>query len=160
MDKVRMILSVVVVILLVISVRNCRRPTVRDVFEQVDTVVVRDTVRDTITVPRKVYVARIDTCWLHAAADTVYVSDTVRVFVPIERKEYATEEYRAVVEGWHPALVEMEVYPKTKTVTQYMTRETVRKTRWGIGVQAGYGISDRGMSPYIGLGINYNILTW
>ena len=160
MDKVRMILSVVVVILLVISVRNCRRPTVRDVFEQVDTVVVRDTVRDTITVPRKVYVARIDTCWLHAAADTVYVSDTVRVFVPIERKEYATEEYRAVVEGWHPTLVEMEVYPKTKMVTRYITRETVRKTRWGIGVQAGYGISDRGVSPYIGLGINYNILTW
>jgi len=130
-----------------------------------DTVIRVDTIRDTVPVPRKVYVARIDTCWLRPAVHTVYVSDTVRVLVPIERKEYETEEYRAVVEGWHPTLVEMEVYPKTKTVTRYMTRETVRKTRWGIGVQAGYGVGAwDGKSRLVHVlfwhRIQYDLLVW
>lgn len=127
-----------------------------------DTVIRVDTIRDTVPVPQKVYATRIDTCWLRSAADTVYVSDTVRVLVPIERREYATEEYRAVVEGWHPSLVEMEVYPRTRTVTRYMTRKAVRKTRWGIGVQVGYGIGPGAgrCSPYVGVGVQYALVRW
>ena len=130
-----------------------------------DTVIRVDTIRDTVPVSQKVYAARIDTCWLRSAADTVYVSDTVRVLVPIERREYATEEYRAVVEGWHPSLVEMEVYPKTKTVTRCMTRETVRKTRWGIGIQAGYWVgtwNGKSMPVHVlfRYRIQYDLLVW
>lgn len=125
-----------------------------------DTVLRVDTLRDTLLVPQRVYVTRVDTCWLPRAADTVYVSDTVPVLVPIERKEYATAEYRAVVEGWRPSLVEMEVYPRTQTVTQYRTRETIRKTRWGIGLQIGYGVCESRMTPYLGLGVQYNIVGW
>ena len=125
-----------------------------------DTVLRIDTLRDTVLVPRRVYVTRVDTCWLPRAADTVYVSDTVPVLVPIERKEYATEEYRAVVEGWRPSLVEMEVYPRTQTVTKYLTRETIRKSRWGIGLQVGYGVSESRLAPYLGVGVQYNIVSW
>ncbi len=125
-----------------------------------DTVIRVDTIRDTVPVPQKVYVARIDTCWMPRAADTVYVSDTVPVLVPVERKEYATAEYRAVVEGWRPSLVEMEVYPRTQTVTKYLTRETIRKTRWGIGLQVGYGVCESRMTPYLGVGVQYNIFSW
>ena len=51
--------------------------------------------------------------------------------------------------------------------TEYITKEikTVTKPkRWGIGLQAGYGVSFSNKqikaTPYIGIGISYNILTW
>lgn len=32
--------------------------------------------------------------------------------------------------------------------------------RWGIGVQAGIGLTPNKVEPYIGIGIHYNILSW
>ena len=145
-----------------------------------DTVLRVDTVRDTVPVPRNVYVTRVDTVWIAAdalvplAAETEGPGDTVpaptscpagqgaRLLLPVERRIYRTNEYRAVVEGWRPSLVEMEVYPRTRTVTRYMTRETVRKTRWGIGVQVGYGIGPGAgrCSPYVGVGVQYALVRW
>lgn len=32
--------------------------------------------------------------------------------------------------------------------------------RWGIGVTAGYGITKSSLSPYVGIGISYNLIQW
>jgi hypothetical protein len=92
------------------------------------------------------------------------VRDTVRVEVkvPVERKVYETENYRAVVEGFRPTLVEMEVYRNIPIITRETTLAPARPKpgRWGVGIQAGYGLTTLGPAPYIGIGIQYSIITW
>lgn len=121
-----------------------------------DTVVRVDTLRDTVLVPQRVYVSRIDTCMMEVPGDTVRVP----VIVPIERKEYKTEDYRALIEGYRPSLVSMEVYPKTKIITQTQIRTVTKKTRWGIGPQIGYGFNGREWMPYVGIGVQYNLFAF
>lgn len=137
--------------------------TGRRVVEHVSPGVKADTVirKDTVThmTPMPILTTIIDTV-LVAYPDTVTIHDTVYIQLPIERKEYAGEEYRAVVSGYRPSLDLIEVFPETKMVTGTVYTPT-KKSRWAIGIQAGYGVTIRdgtvAMSPYIGLGISYNI---
>lgn len=126
-----------------------------------DTTVIHDTVR--IDRPVAKLVRTTDTVLIFAT-DTVRVSDTLYVRVPIETKTYADSTFRAQVSGYRPALDWIEVYPRTVTITETATREVTKKTRWGIGVQVGYGaaLSNKQvvLSPYIGVGVSYNILRW
>lgn len=101
---------------------------------------------------------------LFAPADTVWrtrtVVDSVEVEVAMERGTYQDSTYRAQVSGpaigeLRPSLDWIEVYNRTTTTTV-----AKKPSRWGIGVQAGYGISREGLSPYIGVGVQYNIITF
>lgn len=49
-------------------------------------------------------------------------------------------------------------YSVTKVQRNYINLPKQKK--FGLGVNAGYGISKSGLSPYIGLGVNYNILNF
>lgn len=49
-------------------------------------------------------------------------------------------------------------YSITKSQRSYINLPKQKK--WGIGVNAGYGISKSGLSPYIGLGVNYNLINF
>ncbi len=91
--------------------------SVENIETRTDTVVVREVVRDTVLVPVKSYVVRTE-----IVRDTTHVE----VEVPIERKEYKTDDYRAVVEGFRPSLVEMEVYRQTQLVTKTIAPKNKR----------------------------------
>ncbi len=134
-------------------------PTV-SILERVDTVFVRDTIRDTVRIPQTRYVVRIDTVRLQVAGDTVYIDAQI----PIERKEYQTDDYKAVIEGWRPELIAMEVYRQTWFIDRVQTVSVPDRRRWGLGIQAGYGASIRGGKivgvPYIGIGAQYNLIIW
>ncbi len=135
--------------------RGCGDRATTHTTTRIDTVFVRDTLRDTVLVPKIRLSVRTDTVFLNAPGDTVQIG----VEVPVERKVYQTADYRAVVEGFRPALVGMELYRNTAIIT----KETIRappRTRWGIGVQAGYGITPKGTLPYLGIGIQYNLVMW
>ncbi len=119
---------------------------------RVDTIFVRDTLRDTVLVPVERFVVRVDTVIVPAARDTV----RVEVALPVERAVYSTADYRAVVEGFRPSLIELEIYRNTARIT----KETIRAPpprRWSVGLQAGYGITPRGFAPYLGVGIQYRL---
>ena len=128
---------------------------------RLDTLVVRDTVRE----PLPVYVENevIDTVFV-PLTDTVTVSDTVYVRLPREQRVYRDTDYAAWVSGFLPSLDSIEVYPVTRYVTKTVTRTEDSRRRWGVGIQAGYGIGMNGGKvtgvPYIGVGISYNILTF
>lgn len=123
-----------------------------------DTLVIRDTVRERYPV----YVERMVTdTMLVALTDTVRVSDTVYVCLPREQKRYADTNYVAWVSGYRPRLDSIEVYQATR----YVTKEIILPgpaRRWGIGIQAGYGIGLAGGKvtgmPYIGVGISYDLI--
>lgn len=76
--------------------------------------------------------------------------DSIYIPVPIERKEYRTEDYRAVISGWHPRLESMEVYRQTII-------STPKAKRWGLGVQAGVGYPH---GWYVGVGVSYDLYQW
>lgn len=127
--------------------------------ERIDTLVIRDT----ITRVRPVYT------YTHMR-DTIEVTirdivhDTVRVYLPREVKVYEDSLYRAEVSGYQPNLDRIDIYQQTQIITKDVTQVVKKKTRWGVGVQVGYGATYydgrlRG-SPYVGVGVSWNIIAW
>lgn len=124
--------------------------------------VIRDTVEhwDTVKepVPYPVYITEVDSypvlvpVYINQYGDTVH--DTVTVFVPISQSVYETELYKAWVSGYRAKLDSIEIYNKVQTI---YVREQVKKKRWGLGVQAGYGYPD---GFYVGAGVNYSLFQW
>ena len=49
-------------------------------------------------------------------------------------------------------------YSVTKSQRSYINLP--KQKRWGLGINAGYGVSKSGLSPYIGLGVNYNLINF
>lgn len=119
-----------------------------------DTIVRTEVVADTIERVKVVY--RTLPSVEVVRTDTLVVRDTVMVAVPIARYTFADSLYRCEVEGYEVSLKRMEVYPKTIYRTQVVTKPS----RWGIGVQVGYGLSREGLSPYVGVGLNYNLISF
>ena len=111
-----------------------------------DTVIVIDTIRDSVPVPARDTLIRYE----KLAGDTIIRNDTI--YVPIVQKEYVTDNYHAWISGYKPSIDSIVVYPKTVYVTK-----TVPARRWGLGVSTGYGVGRSGLSPYIGVGIYYRI---
>ena len=124
-----------------------------------DTVVVRDTVRETVLVPKVRYLTRVDTVLLKVPGDTVEVP----VLVPISHKVYEGEDYRAVVSGFRASLDTLDIFRKTQTVTNTVVQRVEvpgKPKRWGFGVSAGYALTPQGVKRYIGAGISYSFITF
>lgn len=138
--------------------RACHVPAPEKIV-QTDTLRIRDTLFVERPVPVEVRV--VDTM-LVAVTDTVTVGDTVYLSLPREVKVYGDSTYTAQVSGYRPALDWIEVYPQTVYLTKVVKTQDVR--RWGVGLQAGYGAYAAGgqvrLSPYVGVGISYDILRW
>lgn len=153
----------VVIALALISVafllgRRSVKPEIVEIHTT-DTVVVRDTVRETVLVPKVRYLTRVDTVLLPVPGDTVEVP----VLVPISRKVYEGEDYRAVVSGFRASLDTLDIFRKTQTVTNTVVQRVEvpgKPKRWGIGVSAGYALTPQGVKPYIGAGISYSFITF
>lgn len=125
-----------------------------DVETRIDTL----TVVDTVTIREPVYVDRETVrTELVAVVDTVRLRDTLFVEVPIESRHYSDSLYDAWVSGCRASLDSLRVYPVTRYVTTERTVKVPERRRWGIGVQAGYGIGKGGLSPYVGVGVSYNL---
>lgn len=86
-------------------------------------------------------------------------NDSTTVEIPITQKHYADSTYSAWVSGYDPCLDSIQVYPRTEVVT--ITKQIQDKPkRWGIGIQGGVGFGKGGFTPYIGIGVQYNIIRW
>ena len=120
------------------------------------------TVRDTIIERHPVYVTQTKTdTMLVAVRDTTVIHDTTYIVLDREQKYYRGDGYEAWISGYRPQLDSCRVFPETKYVTK--TVQDMRKpTRWGIGLQAGYGVvvssGQIRAFPYIGVGVSYNFI--
>ena len=128
---------------------------------RIDTLILRDTV--TIHAPQYVHRHTRDTIRIPIRE---VVHDTVSVYLPRETKIYKDARYRAEVSGYEPSLDRIDIYAQTQVVTKDVTQVVKQKTRWGLGISAGYGVTinttDQTFrpAPYIGVGIHYNLLSW
>ena len=152
----------VLALALFFSIRSCSKESEKEKIKIIrDTTYIHDTVR--IEKPVAKYIRTVDTM-LVFATDTVRVSDTLFVRLPIETKVYSDSTYKAQVSGYKPSLDWVEVYPTTVVITEQVTKQVKQKTHWGIGINAGYGVTLNNkqvvLSPYVGVGISYNIFSW
>lgn len=121
---------------------------------QVDTLYIRDT----ITVSKPIYEERtvLDTCYL--PADTIRIHDTL--FVALQKEQVRWADSLAVVyaSGIMPHVDSVIHFTQNMVITKYVEKKV--RTRWGLGVQAGIGADRNGLTPYVGAGVSYNILSW
>lgn len=113
-----------------------------------------DTVRDTLLIPKYVQVERFDTI-----RDTV---DGNPIYLPVPISNYLFTDdstYRVEMEGYNVKARSIEVYPRTvtQTVIERVSVPTKQK-RWGIGPQIGFGYNGMNWMPYVGVGIQYNLI--
>lgn len=139
--------------------KNSRHPNVE---VQTDTTVIHDTIYIDKPVLQKVAVA--DTLRLPVLTrDTLILHDTVLVHLPIEQRQYGDPRYTAWVSGYQPQLDSIQIYQTTEYITKEIT-PIQKPKRWGIGLQAGYGVSIHNgqvfPAPYVGVGLSYSIINW
>ena len=126
-----------------------------------NTEVVTDTIFKVIKVDRPIVrestVVKYEVVRLPRANDTICVSDTIKdsvfVQVPIEQKVYSDSNYTAWVSGYHPRLDSISI--THQEVSHKLVNNSKGSKRLYLGIQVGYGITPRGMQPYLGIGVSY-----
>lgn len=124
--------------------------------------VVTDTIFKVIKVDRPIVrestIVRYKVVRLPIAKDTICVSGTIKdsvfVEVPIEQKVYSDSNYTAWVSGYHPKLDSISITHQEVSFHNKLVNNNGSK-RLLLGIQVGYGITPRGMQPYLGLGVSY-----
>lgn len=122
-------------------------------------------IHDTITREMPVYITntRVRTEYV-PVRDTLRLHDTLFVPITIEKRVYKDSLYRAEISGYKPSLDKIEIYQQTRTITKVEQVLVKDKKRWGLGIQAGYGVGIHSgvvyTTPYIGVGVSYNLLRW
>ena len=101
---------------------------------QRDTLVRVDTIREDNPILIKESV--IDTM-LVVLRDTIRLRDTLFLSLPLEKKIYGNSEYYAEVSGYRPNLDYIEVFPKTRVVTERIV-EKRKMNSISAGVELGY----------------------
>lgn len=124
---------------------------------KVDTLVIRDTF--IVTEPKYVTRRVVDSV-PYPVTDTIRMRDTL--FVLLEREQVTWEDSlaRVYASGIDPQVDSVIHFTQEMVITKEIPVIQVKKTRWGIGVQAGAGVGKEGLTPYVGVGVSYNILSW
>lgn len=121
------------------------------------------TVRDTITINDTIVKEKpIHIRETIVKTDTFTVNDTILVEIPITQKVYEDSLYKAWVSGYKPSLDSLVLFQPKEVITEqvFVPKIERKKARWGIGIQVGYGTDFQEFSPYIGIGVHYNIFSW
>ena len=158
-EKIKYILLGVIAGLVICFINgwaSCHRTTDKEVITITDTLVLTDTIIKMQPKPYKVTI--IDTIYLpqqpqkpqKPQIDTLIQQEVI----------YKDSTYMAVVGGIEPYLKSIEIYPKTIYVNNNTTTTIKVRSHFGLGVQAGYGYGRNGLQPYVGIGVQYNLIQW
>ena len=162
MDRIKYILLGVIagmVICLLNGWASCHRTTDKEVITITDTLVLTDTIVKMQPKPYKVTI--IDTIYLPQQPQQPQKPQKPQYDTLIRQEViYKDSTYMAVVGGIEPYLKSIEIYPKTIYVNNNTTTTIKVRSRFGLGVQAGYGYGRNGLQPYVGVGVQYNLIQW
>lgn len=118
-------------------------------------VIIRDTIRDTIKIPKPVPVlVEVVEPFIVPVQELVFVGNGDSIVIPKTKKTYQDKNYKAIVSGYNPNLDYIEVYQET-------INNTIRipAPKWSIGITAGYGaFYNKGVirtGPGIMAGVSY-----
>lgn len=148
-----------------VIVRSCDGEPPMKTVVTTDTLIVRDTIHD--SVPKLVYqevvryvketpISLHDTVYMPKNEENVYLTDSGKVIVPISRKVYTDDStYRAVVSGYKATLDQIDVYRKQTVITNTITKDR----RWNFGLIGGmgYGLTTHKPDVFVGVGVTYRL---
>jgi hypothetical protein len=131
-----------------------KKSVLKNLVTKTDTVIVRETIHDTVPVPKYIKLVKHVTDTFKVVEVIHDTVDKAVVEVPITQKTYATKDYKATIEGYRARLVDMTTYPETRYITT--TNTVVKHRHWTImvGSQLGYGFTTKGTGLYSGGGVS------
>lgn len=162
MERIKYILLGVIAGLVIYFINGwvlLHRTTDKEVITITDTLVLTDTIIKFQPKPYKVTI--IDTIYLPQQPQQPQQPQKPQIDTLIRQEvTYKDSTYTAVVGGIEPYLKSIEIYPKTIYVNNNTTTTIKVRSRFGLGVQAGYGYGRNGLQPYVGVGVQYNLIQW
>ena len=88
--------------------------------------------------------------------DTIDSVDSAKVVIPITERTYEDSTYKAVVRGYNPELVSLDIYRQQTTVYRQQTRKP--KVVISAGVYGGFGV--KGADYGLGISVGVPIWSW
>ncbi len=135
--------------------RRCARIDPGDPqIPKVDTLVIRDTIKVT---EAKYITRRVVDSVPYPVTDIIRMRDTLYVF--LERSQIAWEDSlaRVYASGIDPQVDSVIHFTQERVIIKEIP---AKKSRWGVGLQGGVGASRNGLSPYIGIGVTYDLFSF
>ena len=154
-------IAVAVLIGVLIGQKHPQKSPVEPIKEKVDTLLIFDTI--TLTKPVFVEKIKLDSVYM-PVADTLWKHDTLYVYLEREQIQWQDSLCRVYASGINPQVDSVTHFVQETIITREISVPVKVKSRWGLGIQVGYGAGINGkqvyMTPYVGVGISYNILSW
>ena len=95
-----------------------------------------------------------DTDTMRAMGD---IADTAAaVLLPITQRTYTAPEYTAYVSGYMPSLDSITIHAPRTIITN--NPPAVKSKPWSIGIAAGIGAGRGGITPFIGITLQYSLI--
>lgn len=140
--------------------RDGRNEAISAVEERTDTLLVRDTIVEyEPVVEERVKLQKV--LVPVEKTDTLWRTDTMYVYLQREQVIWQDSLSKVYASGIMPEIDSVEHYISERVIVKNHLVPVVKRSRWGIGIHAGYGLPVGGHpAPYIGVGVSYNLLTW
>ena len=152
---------VAVLIGFLIGQQHPQKSLVEPIKEKVDTLLIFDTI--TLTKPVFVEKIQLDSVYM-PVTDTLWKHDTLYVYLEREQIQWQDSLCRVYASGINPQVDSVTHFVQETIVNREISVPVKVKSRWGLGIQVGYGAGVNGkqvyLTPYVGVGISYNILSW
>lgn len=154
-------IAVAVLIGFLIGQKHPQKSPVEPIKEKVDTLLIFDTI--TLTKPVFVEKIQLDSVYM-PVTDTLWKHDTLYVYLEREQIQWQDSLCRVYASGINPQVDSVTHFMQETIVNREISVPVKVKSRWGLGIQVGYGAGVNGkqvyLTPYVGVGISYNILSW
>ena len=154
-------IAVAVLIGFLIGHKHTQKSPVEPIKEKVDTLLIFDTI--TLTKPVFVEKIQLDSVYM-PVTDTLWKHDTLYVYLEREQIQWQDSLCRVYASGINPQVDSVTHFVQETIINREISIPVKVKSRWGLGIQVGYGAGVNGkqvyLTPYVGVGISYNILSW
>ena len=152
-----LILACVFLFGFIIGQKHSQKLPVEPIKVKVDTLVIRDTTMSY----RPIYVDRVKLdSVLVPVLDTMMIHDTTYVYLEREKVTWRDSLCEVYASGIMASVDSVRHFQEYKYITIETQVPVKVKSHWGLGVNAGYGVGKGGLTPYVGIGISYNLLSW
>lgn len=159
LEKILVAFCAICLVLLGVAIgqSRCQRGSVRPPEIKVDTLLICDTIKVTETICVR---ERVVDSIMVAVTDTIVRNDTTYVYLPKQQRQYQSPQFHAWVSGYDPKLDSIKLFQTTKYITKEIPVVQKQKPRFSLGITGGYGAGKDGLTPFVGLGLTYNLLSW
>jgi hypothetical protein len=119
---------------------------------------------DTIVQEKAIYMDRVVIEKVHVpATDTLWKHDTLYILMDREQLVWQDSLSKVYASGIQTEIDSVHHFVRERVVTREVFNVVKKHCKWGVGVQLGYGMQvgqQVSVSPYIGIGLTYNIISW